>query len=430
MGDWKLIRRMWNSTYELYQIDADPYETTNLATSRADIVNALQSVVELEGVLEEPYFVTGNTSAGTNVFYTQYKAWSPQAGSSDFGAAGNWSGGTQRNRTDDPDAKYWNTGPGPNWLATVANTSGGFQNAAVTADAKILGIHVRADAGSMQQVTVATNVTLEAYNGVRIGPGGILQLVQGTLTTAKEVEIQAGGKLVGAGEINGYQDVIAGIPEFAGKRLLEPEVRNAGLIDIYRGSQAGLLTINGDFEQTDSGKLYIDVFGAGVGGTAFDKLVVSGAATLQGSLVVELAPSFVPLPGQTFSVLSAESIVASDLQLSGPDARWFNMSVIGGTDLVLTFASADFDGNGFVNADDLLVWQDRFGGVSGGQGDADADGDIDGADFLSWQRQLGSISEIAPIANVPEPSALAMGASMLIAMALSWKPAFKRRRGH
>ncbi|MBA3482307.1 MAG: sulfatase-like hydrolase/transferase, partial [Pirellulales bacterium] len=428
MGDWKLIRRMSNMAYELYHIAADPYETTNLATSRTDIRNALQEVVQLEGVLEEPFFETNSTSAGLNVFFTQYKSWAPQGGSNDFAAAGNWSGGTQRNRTTDPDAKYWNTGPSPNWLATVANTSGGFQNATVTADAKVLGLHIRGDAGGMQ-VTVASDVTLEAYNGVRIGTGGFFQLAGGTLTTAKEIEIQAGGRLTGAGEITGYQDVIAGIPEFAGKGLLEPEVRNAGVIDIFQGNLGGLLTIDGDFEQTDSGQLHIDIFGAGVGGTAFDKLAVSGDATLRGALVVELGAAFTPLPGQSFSVLSASSIVASSLQLLGPDASWFNMSVIGGTDLVLTFASADFDGNGTVNAGDLLVWQDRFGGVSGGQGDADADGDIDGADFLSWQRQLGSIAASAAAASVPEPSGMALSASIVLALGLLRQPAMKKQRG-
>lgn len=413
MGDWKLIRRMSNLAYELYHISADPYETTNLAASRPDIRNALQQVVQLEGVLEEPYFVNGGIPAQwNNVFFTQYKSWSPQAGSVDFATAANWAGGTQHNRPGDPDAKYWNTGPASNWLATVANTAGGFQNALVAADAKVLGMEVEGVAGLMQ-VAVGSTATLVAYNGVRVKEGGIVHLMGGTVRSVKEVEIQAGGTLTGAGLIGGYQHVIAGIPEFAGRGLLEPEVRNAGVIDISNGSLAGLLRIDGDFEQTAAGELHIDLFARGPGGVAYDKLMVSGEAVLAGSLVLNLHDGFVPLPGQSFAVLSAGTLVAAGLHLAGPGAEMFSMSAVG-SDLVLTFAMADFDGNGSVNADDLAVWQDQFGGSAGGQGDGDNDGDVDGADFLRWQRHLEA-PVAAPInASVPEPSGLALGVSMTI----------------
>jgi arylsulfatase A-like enzyme len=424
MGDWKLRRRTATMSYELYHIAADPFETTNLADSRTDIRDALHEVSELEGALEEPFFVTNSTAAGLNVFFTQYKTWAPQGGSADFASAANWSPGTQRNRTTDPDAKYWNSGPASNWLATIANTAGGFQNAAVTVDAQVLGMDIRGDAGVMQ-VTIAAGAALEAYNGARISDGGVLRLDGGTLTTAKEVEVQAGGMLAGAGTINGYQSVVAGIPEFAGKGLLEPEVRNAGVIDISQGNLGGLLTIEGDFEQTVTGELHLDLFAAGVGGSDYDKLSVTGKATLQGSLVLELSSVFSPLPGQSFSVLTAGDLIASDMQLEGPDAEWFNMSVVGGTDLVLTFASADFDGNGMVDADDLLVWQNRFGGAAGGLGDADNDGDIDGADFLTWQRQVSPSGSASQNAAVPEPSGLALGSIMAVIAALRCRPATK-----
>ena len=171
--------------------------------------------------------------------------------------------------------------------------------------------------------------------------------------------------------------------------------------------------IDGDFEQTAAGELHLDLFAHGPGGVAYDKLMVSGEAVLAGSLVLNLHDGFVPLPGQSFAVLSAGTLVASGLRLAGPGAEMFSMSAVG-SDLVLTFATADFDGNGSVNADDLAVWQDQFGGSAGGQGDGDNDGDVDGADFLRWQRHLEA-PVAAPInASVPEPSGLALGVSMTI----------------
>jgi hypothetical protein len=67
-----------------------------------------------------------------------------------------------------------------------------------------------------------------------------------------------------------------------------------------------------------------------------------------------------------------------------------------------TGLTADFDGDGKVDAADLGTWRSRFG-MLGYQGDASGDGRADGTDFLLWQRQLGS-SERASDAVVPEPA--------------------------
>ncbi len=75
-----------------------------------------------------------------------------------------------------------------------------------------------------------------------------------------------------------------------------------------------------------------------------------------------------------------------------------------------TFAAADFNRDGFVDGDDLAVWQSNFGviGTATAQtGDADGDLDVDGADFLTWQQQFtGSTPAATTQAAVPEPSAL------------------------
>lgn len=61
--------------------------------------------------------------------------------------------------------------------------------------------------------------------------------------------------------------------------------------------------------------------------------------------------------------------------------------------------SADFSGNGIVDAADLVIWESNFGTVNTAtqpQGDTDDDMDVDGADFLAWQRQFGNITLVAP----------------------------------
>jgi hypothetical protein len=69
--------------------------------------------------------------------------------------------------------------------------------------------------------------------------------------------------------------------------------------------------------------------------------------------------------------------------------------------------TADFSGDGVVDASDLAQWQGDFG--RNPFADADTDGDSDGADFLFWQRQLGQGMTLSAGHNhlvVPEPGSL------------------------
>jgi hypothetical protein len=78
-------------------------------------------------------------------------------------------------------------------------------------------------------------------------------------------------------------------------------------------------------------------------------------------------------------------------------------------------ASADFNGDGFVNGDDLAQWSGDFG--VNPQSDADGDGDSDGADFLEWQRQLTLTETDGLNISVPEPAPLSFVAILAIAAA-------------
>jgi hypothetical protein len=78
-------------------------------------------------------------------------------------------------------------------------------------------------------------------------------------------------------------------------------------------------------------------------------------------------------------------------------------------------ASADFNGDGHVDGDDLAQWNDDFG--VNPESDADGDGDSDGEDFLQWQRQLGGTLATTTTLAVPEPAMstlFAVGTMLLI----------------
>lgn len=75
---------------------------------------------------------------------------------------------------------------------------------------------------------------------------------------------------------------------------------------------------------------------------------------------------------------------------------------------------ADFDQNGIVDQDDLVIWQAHYGQDAGA--DADDDGDSDGRDFLIWQRQFGASLLSATIQSVPEPGTIIFSFQLLALM--------------
>lgn len=89
-----------------------------------------------------------------------------------------------------------------------------------------------------------------------------------------------------------------------------------------------------------------------------------------------------------------------------------------------SFAAADFNQDGAVNADDLSSWKSAFGASH--LADVDGDGDSDGVDFLAWQRQYSGAS----VVGVPEPDAVALALWSAIAVTASWnRPVRRAGRG-
>ena len=85
----------------------------------------------------------------------------------------------------------------------------------------------------------------------------------------------------------------------------------------------------------------------------------------------------------------------------------------------------DFDGDGDIDGNDLLIWQNNFPRTDGAAisfiGDATGDGNVDGDDFLIWQN---SFPYPAVLSKTPEPASLgllALGALLMLRRRRSMK---------
>ncbi|MEI6464508.1 MAG: autotransporter-associated beta strand repeat-containing protein, partial [Verrucomicrobiota bacterium] len=131
---------------------------------------------------------------------------------------------------------------------------------------------------------------LTTYTGTTTITQGAIVLNGGSLSTAA---IAAGARLTGNGSIRG-------------------NLTNAGLLS--PGASAGTISVAGNFTQSATGS-YVAELGSP---TSFDSLVVSGTATLGGTLTVTGLNGYVPNPGQTFRVVEAAAISGKFATLVSP----------------------------------------------------------------------------------------------------------------
>ena len=134
------------------------------------------------------------------------------------------------------------------------------------------------------------------------GPGGTGLLIVGVSNTASTLKLTSGQVIVwnGTGTLQGGGTIDA-------------NVVNRG--DTEPGGSIGTLTVQGDYTQMDTGKLYLEVGGDGYS----DVLNVTGTLTLDGELVVTLLDGYTPEPDDTFSILSWGSIAGTFDSVDWPD---------------------------------------------------------------------------------------------------------------
>ena len=147
---------------------------------------------------------------------------------------------------------------------------------------------------------LAFNQTADGtFGGAITGGGRIQKRGTGSLTlsttTTSPIDIQAGSLYSNSGL--GATTISAGA-FLGGNATITGNLVNNGTVS--PGNSPGTINVTGNYTQSSTGTLIIEI----ASGASFDKLIVTGTATLAGTLQVAVASGFNPL-GQSFTFLTA-----------------------------------------------------------------------------------------------------------------------------
>ena len=132
-------------------------------------------------------------------------------------------------------------------------------------------------------------------------------------------------------------------------------VENQGTLSL--GASAGQ-TSGLDFQQTTAGIWDLELGGTGI--NDFDRMTLTGLASLAGTLDISLISGFTPMIGDTFTILLAGSVIDEFDTVLGSPGAGMEYDVIynpGNVTLAVITASlmGDLNGDGFVGLEDLDI---------------------------------------------------------------------------
>lgn len=177
-------------------------------------------------------------------------------------------------------------------------------------------------------VTIASTGIMD-YNGAGnsnprgtrpLTNNGIININSGTLVVGTN-SLQSGGilklnggnlKVVDALGIRGRLSIQGG--SLAGIGVIDAHITNTARV--APGHSPGTLTINGNYTQTSSGVLDMEIGGTAAG-TGYDQLIVNGSASLAGTINIIKFNNYLPASGSSFKLLTYYSVAGSFATVTG-----------------------------------------------------------------------------------------------------------------
>ncbi len=229
-------------------------------------------------------------------------------------------------------------------------------------------------------LTAASDVTGDGSLTVAGGSA----TVSGTVSISGTLGVTAGSAVFGGSVGAGPASIAAGASARFDAGAATGAVSNAGSLTLSPGST---LSVAGAYTQTATGTLMIRASGAGAGG--FGRIVATGAANLDGSLVIAGVSGYVPLRGDNLQFITAGSVSGTFSATTVPGvAAGLKDPVLYGPGSVRMFVTslADANNDGQINVADYLEYLSQY--ATGGLiADINGDGQVNVADylaFLSW----------------------------------------------
>ena len=278
------------------------------------------------------------------------------------------------------------------------------------------------------RVGVGANTTADVASGAAIAFNHTLSLNGNTLIKTGDGTLSINNNLETGG--SGSVDCQAGTCNGTG--TIGGDLDSSGGV-VAPGNSPGILSVDGNFTQSAGGTLEIELASnGGVAGTDHDRLAVTLAASLDGTLDMQLDGGYSPTIGDSFAGIVTAGTV------SGSFATTNNVVIDGRRGVAVTYtetavnaqiglrgntdiASGDID----VDTSDLTTSIINFTSAGGtgktwADGDMDGDGDVDTSDLttsiINFTSALGSAQ------SVPEP-----GSSLLLFVAMTMMVVCRRR---
>jgi hypothetical protein len=145
------------------------------------------------------------------------------------------------------------------------------------------------------ELAIINGAKLDASQAAFFSNSGTIRVGASSRLVAVELDVNAFGLLQGLGTVEAARVVVN-----SGGTVAPGDPNGAN----------GVLTITGRFTQNSGGSLEIDVSGGGRRAT-FDRLVVGGVVTLDGTLRISTAATFSPAVGDTFRIAAGSSRVGT-----------------------------------------------------------------------------------------------------------------------
>ena len=178
-------------------------------------------------------------------------------------------------------------------------------------------------AGGSASVVVDAGATLEILHTVGLNPPFVTVFAGGSVTVASDGVVRSVGSISNSGQCElrrGLLDVLSLSQPMSGRlRGWGTIIRSGGSTNLNSSGEIapfgpstafGAIDVAGNLNLFTASHYRVDL-GRKSGGRASDTLRVAGAASLNGTLDLVLDPSFVRVPGDTFTVISGGSIAGT-----------------------------------------------------------------------------------------------------------------------